>query len=64
MNEHEQTASITNTYTDEFYSADELVWVENWDRVKASMRREVGNQPIALGSNRSNMPITTDCASA
>ena len=42
MNEHEQAASITNTYTDEFYSADELVWVENWDRVKASMRREVG----------------------
>ena len=28
--------------TDEFYSAEELAWVENWDRVKSSLRRELG----------------------
>ena len=42
-NERTRTNSFNHQHhTDEFYSADELVWVENWDRVKASMRREVG----------------------
>lgn len=42
MNDQNQHQPPNSTYTNEFYAPDELVWVENWDRVKASMRREVG----------------------